>query len=357
MLELAISKRIGAFHLEVDAWADHELLVLFGPSGSGKSQTLRSVAGLTTPDQGHIAVDGESVFDGERGINLAPRRRRLAWVPQGYGLFPHMTVADNIAFGIVRVPDARHRVAELAGLLGLSGLLERYPATLSGGQQQRVALARALAREARVLLLDEPFAALDEGLRSGLREELLRLRRELGLTIVFVTHDLREAHLLADRIAVLDEGSILHVGDRDEVFRRPMSRRVAELTGMGNLLPADGVNPSGAGATCVVAGLPLQCGSVSPAGVPAGGPAFAGIRAERVNLRRMQPDVPPNHMVGRITGEWSYGNTHTVRFEPVGAGPPLTVEIASRPYEVLGVAGQREWLLELPAADLHLMPA
>ncbi len=356
VLDMDIEKRLGAFTLDVQVQADNELLVLFGPSGSGKTVTLRCIAGLETPDTGTISIGGEPVFDTHAKTNIPARRRPIAFVPQGYALFPHMTVEENIAFGMPRSPGRPGRIRELLTLLHLEGLERRYPRTLSGGQQQRVALARALARDVEVLLLDEPFSALDEALREGLRHELLRLRQELGLTTVFVTHDLREAHLLADHMAVIDAGRILQTGGRDEVFKRPASRRVAQLTGVENILPATVLRREDDAADVTIAGMSFRCTSLAD-GATTDDATFAGVRAERINLRRWREDVPPNHLVARVADEWAYGNTHTLRFEPAAEGPALVVELASRPYEVLGVSHQREWLLEVPPEDLHLMPA
>ena len=185
-------------------------------------------------------------------------------------------------------------------------------------------------RHSDVLLLDEPFSALDEALRADLRAELLRLRREMRLSIVFVTHDLREAHLLADRIAVLDEGRVLQFAARDEVFRRPASRLVAELTGFSNIFEAhqhaEGV---------AVAGLPLR--AAVPANVADSETVDVAIRAERCVLRRVDPDggLPENCFVARIVDDLAFGNTHTLHLVPEGAGPPIAVEVASRPYEIL----------------------
>jgi ABC-type Fe3+/spermidine/putrescine transport system ATPase subunit len=270
-----------------------------------------------------------------------------------------MTVAQNIAFGIRRGVDRDTRTGELLSLLSLEGFERRLPRTLSGGQQQRVALARALARDARVLLLDEPFSALDESLRASLRRELLRLRAELGLTIVFVTHDLREAHLLADRLAVFDEGRLLQFGPRELVFRQPSSRRVAELTGVANVFRGKVIEATGEAVTVSVDGMPLQCVALPGNLIPsAGGEVDIAIRAERVNLRRLTSDAPAaNLMRARVVEEFAYGATHSLHLAPVGAGPNVEVEIASRPYEVLGIANQKEWTVELPPEDLHLMPA
>jgi ABC-type Fe3+/spermidine/putrescine transport system ATPase subunit len=220
-----------------------------------------------------------------------------------------------------------------------------------------VALARALAREARLLLLDEPFSALDEALRSGLRHELLRLRAELGLTIVFVTHDLREAHLLADRLAVFDEGRILQFGPRETVFRQPASRRVAELTGVANVLPGRVEGREGGMLRVAVAGLVVACHGGDHEASP-GEAVDLAIRAERVNLRRLAPDAEtPNLYRARIVEEFAYGASHTLHLAPLGPGPAIEVEMASRPYDVLGIATQKEWTVELPPADIHVMPA
>lgn len=352
MISIDIHRRLGAFSLDVAFEAEHETVVLFGHSGSGKSLTLAAVAGLMRPDTGRIAIGGRTVFDASEGVDVPPQGRNVGYVVQQMALFPHLTAAENIAFGLVGWPRAVRdsRVRELSGLLSLRGLEERYPDQLSGGQQQRVALARALARPVDALLLDEPFSALDEALRADLRAELLRLRRELDVPVVFVTHDLREAYLLADRIAVVDGGRVLQFAAREEVFRRPASRRVAELTGVRNVFAAEA---DGSG-RAVVDGLPLHIDAESAVR----GAVDLAIRAERCNLRRLDPDaaLPPNCFVADIVDDLAFGNSHTLRLEPVGAGPSVEVEVASRPYEVLGIATRRRWVVELPADDLHMMP-
>ena len=197
---------VGDFRLEVAFEAENELVVLYGRSGSGKSVTLRALAGLVRPESGRIEIGGRAVFDAAAGLELPPQQRRVGYVIQELALFPHLSMRQNVLIGLEHDREAPARYEALRALLSIEGLDERRPHELSGGQQQRVALARALVRPSDVLLLDEPFSALDEALRSDLRSELLRLRREIELPIVFVTHDLREAHLLADRIAVIDEG-------------------------------------------------------------------------------------------------------------------------------------------------------
>jgi ABC-type sulfate/molybdate transport systems ATPase subunit len=352
MIDVDIQLRLGAFELAARFEAGDETLVLFGHSGSGKSLTLAAVAGLRRPDGGRIAIGGRAVFDSARGLDVPPQHRGAGYVVQHLALFPHLTVAENIAYGLHALPrpERARRVADLLDLFSLGGLEARLPANISGGQQQRVALARALARPASVLLLDEPFSALDEALRRDLRLELTRIRGEYGVPLIFVTHDLREAHLLGDRIAVLDHGAVLQCDTRDAVFQHPASRRVAELMGVTNifrgLAAADGL--------VEVAGLRLHAGHTCSPGV-----VDVAIRAERCNLRRLDPSaaLPENCYVATITQDFAFGNTHTLRLQPDGLGPAIEVEVASRPYEVLGVASRRQWVVELPAADLHVMPA
>ena len=228
-IDFHAERQLGGFAYDVEFSARDEVLVLFGHSGAGKSLTLQFTAGLLRPDRGRIVVGGSTVFDSSAKVNLSPQERSVGYVVQDLALFEHMSVAQNIAFGVARGVDHKVRVLQLLDLLDLSGFEERRPGTLSGGQRQRVALARAIARDAPLLLLDEPFSALDDSLRTSMRKELLRLRSELGLTILFVTHDLREAHFLADRVAVFDGGGLLQIGTRDEIFKRPNSARATRF--------------------------------------------------------------------------------------------------------------------------------
>src|SRR4051794_24594750 len=214
--------------------ADGELVVLLGPSGSGKSTVLRMIAGLTGVDAGRVLLHDRDV------TQLPPRRREVGFVFQHYALFRSMTVAENVEFGlsIRRVPKAerRRRRDELLELVGLAGLGGRTPRQLSGGQQQRVALARALAHSPQVLLLDEPFGALDARIRTELRRTIREIQRELKVTTIFVTHDQEEAFELADRLAVLSFGRLLEVGPPDELYLRPETEFVATFLGTANLM-------------------------------------------------------------------------------------------------------------------------
>ncbi|HWI83559.1 ABC transporter ATP-binding protein [Ramlibacter sp.] len=236
MATLAVDVR-NASPMHLDARFDcaaGEMVALVGPSGSGKTSLLRAVAGLLRGRtlRGRVAVGDEVWFDSERGIALAPQQRRAGLVFQHYALFPHLTALQNVAIACRRAepPDCR----ELFARLGLGGLEHRRPAQLSGGQQQRVALARALAGEPRVLLLDEPFSAVDAPARQALYHELASLRQSLSTPMVLVTHDLSEARRLADRVVIVDGGASLQSGPPAQVFASPRNARVAELVGIQN---------------------------------------------------------------------------------------------------------------------------
>ncbi len=222
MIELSARKRLhgsdGDINLDVDMKvASGEFLALFGPSGAGKTTLLRCLAGLAAPDGGRIVVDGEVWFDSERRIDLPPQRRQVGFVFQDYALFPNMTVRQNLEFAAPK-GENRGRIAELLEIAGLAELADRRPETLSGGQRQRVALARALARQPRLLLLDEPLSALDGATRLRLQDEILRLHRLFGITTLIVSHDLGEVFKLADRVAVLEKGRIAHSGKPADTF-------------------------------------------------------------------------------------------------------------------------------------------
>ncbi len=214
-----------------------ELFALLGGSGCGKTTLLRLLAGFETPDAGRILIDGQDM------TGVPPHRRPVNMMFQSYALFPHMDVADNVGYGLRRegVPKAEigTRVAEVLEKVRLADHAARHPSQLSGGQRQRVALARALVKRPKLLLLDEPLAALDRKLREGTRFELVRLQEELGLTFVMVTHDQEEAMSMASRLAVMDLGRIVQVGTPHEVYERPRSRFVADFIGIANILPAD----------------------------------------------------------------------------------------------------------------------
>lgn len=234
-IEVAVDHTVGDFQLAVRFHARSNRVALLGPSGSGKSMTLKALAGLLVPDAGYVAVAGRVFSDATGGWR--PAARRVGYVPQHFALFPHMTVWQNVAFA--QDAAAPTLVAGLLELLGLGQFAHHYPGQLSYGQQQRVALARALARQPDYLLLDEPFASLDTPLRLRLRRDLLRLLRQLQLPVVLVTHDPDEAFELAEEIVVIANGRVLQHGTREAVFNAPASPQVAELLGIRNTFRAE----------------------------------------------------------------------------------------------------------------------
>ncbi len=211
-----------------------ELFALLGGSGCGKTTLLRLIAGFETPDAGRVLIDGQDV------TAVPPHLRPVNMMFQSYALFPHMTVAANVAYGLQREglprPEIAQRVAQALALVKLDGLGGRKPAQLSGGQRQRVALARALIKRPKLLLLDEPLAALDRKLREGTRFEMVRLQEELGLTFIVVTHDQEEAMSMATRLAVMNAGRVVQTGTPHDLYERPASRFVADFIGIANIL-------------------------------------------------------------------------------------------------------------------------
>ncbi|MGA0312769.1 MAG: ABC transporter ATP-binding protein [Ilumatobacteraceae bacterium] len=214
--------------------APGEIVALLGPSGCGKTTLLRCIAGLERIDHGSVTVEGRVVADGN--AHERPERRRIGMVFQDWALFPHLSVADNVGYGLDRAARGSGRVEESLDMVGLAGLGERMPATLSGGQQQRVALARALAPRPSVLLLDEPFSNLDTGLRVQVRAEVHRLLTDLGITAMFVTHDQEEAFVLGDRVAVMHDGRLEQFGSPAELYEDPASAWIASFVGDANFV-------------------------------------------------------------------------------------------------------------------------
>lgn len=368
MLHVDVQKRLGGFELGLAFAAGDEIVVLFGPSGAGKSLTLQTVAGLVRPDRGTISLGGETLFDARLGLNVPPQRRRIGYVPQAYALFPHLTVTQNIAYGISSLPRPQRaqRVQEMIDLLGLHGLEERRPGQLSGGQQQRVALARALVFRPRLLLLDEPFAALDEAIRATLRQELLDVRRQLHMTTVLVTHDLKEAFALGDRIAVLDSGRILQQDARDEVYYRPLSRRVAELIETRNILRGtvlgsdrDALHLDWRGHLIKASPQPLP---KEPAlSLSKGQPVDFCIRASQVTIVR--PGRPTrgaereNLLHGRVVRE-DLGAESYLLFVAIADSPQppdLQIELPINVYYRLNLDTDKEVVVSLKREAIHVM--
>jgi molybdate transport system ATP-binding protein len=240
-LRAAVTLQRDHFRLQASLEAGSEVLVLFGPSGAGKTSLLDAIAGLLTPQAGEITLDGETFFRRQRpgpDVNLPARRRRIGYVFQHYALFPHLTALQNVAYPLWGQPNWERQALALLERMGLGGLGHRFPHELSGGQQQRVAIARALAREPHLLLLDEPFSALDTPLKEQLQQEMLALQAELDLVVLYVTHSREDALAVGHRVAIMREGRIEQVGPVDHVFHRPVSPQVAAIVGIRNIFQA-----------------------------------------------------------------------------------------------------------------------
>ncbi|PLZ90230.1 ABC transporter [Fischerella thermalis CCMEE 5198] len=241
-----IHKQLASYPLEVKFNLEGRVLGILGGSGSGKSMTLRCIAGLETPKRGRIVLNGRVLFDSSKRINLPIRSRRVGIVFQNYALFPHLTVAENITYGLQDLSSAerQRRLQEQIAKLQLAGLENRYPQQLSGGQQQRVALARALAVEPEVLLLDEPFSALDTHLRHQLQEQLIETLSSYQGVTLFVTHNLEEAYEICEQLLVISEGQAIAYDQKQAIFERPATYTVAQLTGCKNFSKTRAISPT-----------------------------------------------------------------------------------------------------------------
>ncbi|HEY9857333.1 MAG TPA: ABC transporter ATP-binding protein [Stenomitos sp.] len=340
ILEVSIQKRLGDLLLAVDLAVGPGVTAVVGPSGSGKTTLLRCLAGLERPDQGRIDRAGEAWFDAQAGVNRPVQARRVGFVFSDYALFPHLTVRRNVAFG------ARSGAQVDAGLarLGLEALGDRYPRELSAGEQQRVAIARALATEPHLLLMDEPFSSLDPHLKERLYGEFGTLQQDLGLPVVLVTHDLREACLLAAQVVVLHAGRVIQAGVPRDILYRPATPEVAYLAGIPNV-HAGAIAPSGH----------LEWGPVRLAVAPpvplSGSMVSWCIRAEQIELA----DGPgPNVVEAVVTSRGLLGSGYRLTCQVAGAGALqaiLPVAQAERSGAQIGAA---LWL-RLPPEALHLM--
>ncbi len=301
--------------------ADNAFFTLLGPSGCGKTTLLRLIAGFEQADAGRILLFGEDIG------GLPPNRRPVNTVFQHYALFPHMTVAENVAFGLERLGRPRAEieatVRRMLELVKLGPLAGRRPAQLSGGQQQRVALARALAPHPRVLLLDEPLSALDLKLRREMRVELKQLQEENGITFLFVTHDQEEALTMSDRIAVMSEGRVQQVGSPQEIYDRPRNRFVAEFIGQGNFLPVTIERIEGGTALCRT-GFGARLVAPASRELAAGTRAILAIRPER--LRLTAPGEAGAALCGRIERLVYVGSDTDCRVRLEG-GPVVEVRL------------------------------
>lgn len=371
MVSLSITKQLPGFTLDVSWEADEPVVALFGPSGAGKTLTLHCLSGLVRPDRGRIALNDRVFFDSAAGVDLPPQSRRLGYVFQGYALFPHLTVQENVAFGLKGRPreERAHRTRVVLERLGLAGLERRHPVELSGGEQQRVALGRALAVDPELLLLDEPLSALDPPLRRQLREELRRVVREWGKATVLVTHDLAEAYQIADRVVVYEAGRVIQAAPKAELLWQPASERVASLVGVRNLLRGSVLKATPEliqlqwrGQTLEAVNSPARSYLPSP-----GTPIAFFIRPEYVRLVKKDRPAPAsghhmNLMTGSMVGEADQGTTWTLLFRLDAPGEPsqgaydLEIELPKLVYEMLEVNRDRGWQVSMHRGAIQILP-
>jgi len=298
---VGLNKNFGAERAVRDvnlAVARGEFVTLLGPSGCGKTTTLRCIAGLERPDSGEISIDGQVVTAPGRGIHFNPEDRNIGMVFQSYAVWPHMTVFDNVAYGLrvrrVDASDMNARTKKALELVGLGHLADRYATKLSGGQRQRVALARAIAYEPKVILFDEPLSNLDAKLREQMRIELVRLQHEVGITSIYVTHDQAEALVMSDRVVVMDKGVIQQVGDPETIYARPANAFVANFIGVANLLEGKLLGRNGdVSEVEIPAGdghAPLRLKAVGGEGASPGQRIILSLRPEDILLHLQRPE-------------------------------------------------------------------
>ncbi len=357
-LEVSIEKNVEGFRLAVEFTADGAPLGLLGPSGSGKTMALRAIAGLETPDRGRIVLQGRVLFDSEQRVNVPARERHIGFLFQNYALFPHLTVAENIAFGLRHLPDTERnrRVAAQLAAAHLDGFAERYPETLSGGEQQRVALARALAIEPAALLLDEPLSALDTHLRSALERQLREMLASYGGSTLFVSHNLEEAYRVCETLVVLANGKVAAQGPKEEIFRHPPTLEVARVTGCKNFSRARRLSDG-----CVEA-LDWGC-SLHVTQDFAKPPGHVAIRANHIRVHSAEKLSLDN--CGNVFPCWLAAMTETpfrvtldLRIGAPPAGPAdfhLQAEVFKQEWESFRDLPQ-PWAIELAADRVFLLP-
>lgn len=330
---------------------DGELVALLGPSGCGKTTTLRCIAGFEIPDAGAISI-------GDRNITtLLPEQRDIGMVFQNYALFPHLTIFDNVAFGLrmrKRPPaEIRERVQRIMKVVGLEGFDKRYPRMLSGGQQQRVAIARALVIEPMLLLLDEPLANLDAKLREEMRFYLKKLQRDVGITMIYVTHDQSEALVLSDRIIVMFEGAIHQNAAPEDLYRHPATLKVANFIGLINFFDAEMRELGPEAAVAQTSFGTLRCGNYAYDKLKGRNSLKVGVRPESVTLSADSPRPGDENVLrGAVMEKIYIGNMFDYRIRVSDQGD--IARIQSSPAVDLPVGG--ECTLSFSAADTILLP-
>jgi len=358
MLEFDFEYHLNGFTLAPALTMEPGVSALYGPSGAGKSLTLLCLVGLRRPERGWIRLNGRTIFDAAASIHIAPHLRRMALVFQEYALFPHLTVAGNLAYGLrgLTRTEVRSRVNSMLRLLHLEGFGSRYPGELSGGQRQRVALGRGLIVQPELLLLDEPFSALDQMERERLRAEVLELLQGFGGTTILVTHNLQEAYLMARQIAVIDAGRILQSGPRGEMLQHPRDRRVAEHVGASNIFRGVVIAETGGSPVITWHGERLTFSGAFP---PPDTDVEFCIRPEDVRLVWPERAAErPNVLCGQITAEVERGIDYLLRFRADGAAAEageIVIHCSEHVHYLMKLQPGKPVWISLPPDKLHIL--
>ncbi|OFW01289.1 MAG: hypothetical protein A3H94_05870 [Acidobacteria bacterium RIFCSPLOWO2_02_FULL_60_20] len=375
---IAPAVRGTGFDLDVTLECDAGITVLFGPSGSGKTLTLDSLAGFLKPDEGRILLHNSILLDSGSGVCLPPQRRNIGYVFQNYALFPHLTVEQNLAFGIQHVAplERRRRIHEMLELFGLAPRAGRRPQELSGGEKQRASIARALVTQPRLLLLDEPVRGLDYPLRADFYDILRNVRERYRIPILLVTHDVAEGFFLGDQMAVYGAGRIVQLGTPEEVFHRPRSPAIARLLGISNIFSAviEELDPM-AGRSVLrtpsfSVSAPYLPGRLRGDAVwfcvprehvallPPSAPRSSNGRENRIPVRVAEEVFTPTTVLLRLDVVPRTGEPAAALVSEGAASGPGSVEseVSRAAYQKMKLAQQKDWLAELPPASIHVFP-
>jgi molybdate transport system ATP-binding protein len=364
MIEIRVEKHLGNFSLNLSLTLQKGITVLFGPSGSGKTLTLQTIAGLVEPDSGVVRVNGVIYFDRKERVNLPIHRRRVGYVFQEPSLFPHMTVFENIAYGICGLPsmERKRKVSYMIERMRLGGLENNLPHQISGGQKQRTALARALAASPLVLLLDEPFASLDNPVREKLRLDLLNIGREDRTPLIFVTHDVEEAFVVAEELVVLNDGRVEQTGTKEAIFYRPQTYKVAKFFGVKNIFrgkilevhPEEGAMTVWIGEKGFRASIPYREGAV-----PGSRVSFC-IRPEEVMIvkkdRPIKKNLQGNIFTGKIVRIVEKGAQHTLFFKQSENDYDFEISMSNLAYRSLRIREGDTVSVALKWESIWLLP-
>jgi molybdate transport system ATP-binding protein len=357
-LHVKISKKLtnrnsNEFVLNAEFKCGNEMIILFGPSGAGKTLTLECIAGLVVPDKGYINVNGITYFDSEKSINISPQKRNVGYLFQNYALFPHLTVEENIIFGLRSGNNTREKMQEMLDVFEIHGLEKRYPSQLSGGQRQRIALARALITRPKILLLDEPFSSLDYIVRMRLRRDLKKIRKIIKIPIILITHNPVEAYTMADTIIVYKQGGIEQIGPPKEIFSKPINENVAKLVGMNNIFKGkilDIINDE------VMIQSHKKIIALRMGGLQIGEKVIWCIRPDQVMVvredRPLGKAVASNIFSGRITEIISNGATYLLYID---GDFNLEIEMPSHAFDRLGLEQGKTIRVSLKKSAIHII--